>query len=163
MTTLSSSLVLTKTIPGSHLRPEDRFIAGTVPSNLSLRFGRGRSSSISQRPLAIRASYSDGGRSSSSSSFVGGFILGGIVVGTLGAVFAPQISNALAGADKKDLMRKLPKFIYDEEKALEKQRKKLNEKIAQLNSAIDDVSNQLHTDDEPNGVAVNSDEVETHA
>lgn len=30
-----------------------------------------------------------------------------------------QISKALAGADKKDLMRKLPKFIYDEEKALE--------------------------------------------
>ena len=34
------------------------------------------------------------------------------------AVFL-QISKALAGADKKDLMRKLPKFIYDEEKALE--------------------------------------------
>lgn len=33
-----------------------------------------------------------------------------------------QISKVLAGAeipDKKDLMRKLPKFIYDEEKALE--------------------------------------------
>ena len=30
-----------------------------------------------------------------------------------------QISKALAGADRKDLMRKLPKFIYDEEKALE--------------------------------------------
>lgn len=33
-----------------------------------------------------------------------------------------QISFALAGADKidkKDLMKKLPKFIYDEEKALE--------------------------------------------
>jgi len=30
-----------------------------------------------------------------------------------------QICKALAGADRKDLMRKLPKFIYDEEKALE--------------------------------------------
>lgn len=30
-----------------------------------------------------------------------------------------QISKALTGADRKDLMRKLPKFIYDEEKALE--------------------------------------------
>ena len=30
-----------------------------------------------------------------------------------------QISKALAGADRKDLMRKLPKFIYDEEKTLE--------------------------------------------
>jgi hypothetical protein len=30
-----------------------------------------------------------------------------------------QISKALTGTDRKDLMRKLPKFIYDEEKALE--------------------------------------------
>lgn len=30
-----------------------------------------------------------------------------------------QISKAISGADRKDLMRKLPKFIYDEEKALE--------------------------------------------
>lgn len=34
-------------------------------------------------------------------------------------VFELQISKVLAGADRKDLMRKLPKFIYDEEKALE--------------------------------------------
>ena len=33
--------------------------------------------------------------------------------------FYQQISKTLAGADRKDLMRKLPKFIYDEEKALE--------------------------------------------
>ncbi|KAM4099451.1 hypothetical protein ACJW30_07G160700 [Castanea mollissima] len=56
-------------------------------------------------------------------------------------------------------MRKLPKFIYDEEKALERNRKILTEKIAQLNSAIDDVSAQLQGDDAPNGAAVNSDEV----
>lgn len=30
-----------------------------------------------------------------------------------------QISKALAGADRKEFMRKLPKFLYDEEKALE--------------------------------------------
>lgn len=30
-----------------------------------------------------------------------------------------QISKAIAETDRKDLMRKLPKFIYDEEKALE--------------------------------------------
>lgn len=37
--------------------------------------------------------------------------------------FASQISKALTGTlngtDKKDLMKKLPKFLYDEEKALE--------------------------------------------
>ncbi|KAK7854470.1 hypothetical protein CFP56_031837 [Quercus suber] len=56
-------------------------------------------------------------------------------------------------------MRKLPKFIYDEEKTLERTHKILTEKIAQLNSAIDDVSAQLRGDDAPNGATVNSDEV----
>ncbi|PPS01665.1 hypothetical protein GOBAR_AA19002 [Gossypium barbadense] len=69
-------------------------------------------------------------------------------------------SKALAVADSKDLMKRLPKFIYDEEKALEKTRKVLTEKIAQLNAAIDDVSGQLRSEDAPNGVAVNSDEIE---
>uniref|UniRef100_A0A7N2LNZ4 Uncharacterized protein n=1 Tax=Quercus lobata TaxID=97700 RepID=A0A7N2LNZ4_QUELO len=40
------------------------------------------------------------------------------------------ISKALAGADRKDLLRKLPKFIYDKEKALERTRKILTEKMA---------------------------------
>lgn len=81
-------------------------------------------------------------------------------MGTLGCVYAPQISKALAGADKKDLMRKLPKFIYDEDKALERTRKILTEKIAQLNSAIDDVSSQLRADDDPNAATLDTDEVE---
>ncbi|GJY17981.1 zinc finger, CCHC-type containing protein [Tanacetum coccineum] len=59
----------------------------------------------------------DGG-SNSGSAFIGGFVLGGVLVGTLGAIFAPQ---ALAGTDKKELLKKLPNFIYDEEKALEVQ------------------------------------------
>ncbi|CAM8986689.1 hypothetical protein QQ045_006158 [Rhodiola kirilowii] len=109
-----------------------------------------------RRPLLVRAS----GRPSSASVFVGGFVLGGLIVGALGCVFAPQISKALAATDRKDLMRKLPKFIYDEEKALERTRKILTDKIAQLNSAIDDVSAQLRADDSPNGAAVTQDEVE---
>ncbi|CAL5409244.1 unnamed protein product [Camellia sinensis] len=102
----------------------------------------------------------DGGRPSSASIFVGGFVLGGIVVGALGCIYAPQISKALAGADRKDLMKKLSKFICDEEKGLERTRKILTEKIAQLNSAIDDVSSQLRADDTPNGTAVSPDELE---
>ncbi|XP_065631754.1 uncharacterized protein LOC111999633 [Quercus suber] len=70
-----------------------------------------------------------------------------------------SISKALAGADRKDLMRKLPKFIYDEEKTLERTRKILTEKITQLNLAIDDVFAQLYGDDAPNGAAMNSNEV----
>ncbi|XP_050906302.1 uncharacterized protein LOC127119965 [Lathyrus oleraceus] len=61
----------------------------------------------------------DDGRPSSGSIFVGGFVLGSLIVGALGCVYAPKISETLAGADTKKLMRKLPKFIYDEQKALE--------------------------------------------
>ena len=42
---------------------------------------------------------------------------------------------------------------------LQRTHKILTEKIAQLNSAIDDVSAQLHGDDALNRAAINSDEV----
>ncbi|CAI9110448.1 OLC1v1010471C2 [Oldenlandia corymbosa var. corymbosa] len=70
-----------------------------------------------RRSLTVQASGD--GRPGSASIFVGGFVLGGLVVGALGCIYAPQISKALAGTDRKEIMRKLPKFIYDEEKALE--------------------------------------------
>ncbi|CDP07270.1 unnamed protein product [Coffea canephora] len=167
MATLSSSLVLSKnpsfhsspSSSGSSLKTLEQCMGSTVPTNLSFGLRHSRKSSISKGVLTVRATYSDG-RSSTGNLFLGGFILGGLVIGTLGCVYAPQISSALAGTDKKDLMRKLPKFIYDEDKALEKQRKKLSEKIAQLNSAIDDVSNQLRSENTTNGADVNSDEVE---
>ncbi|PPS14731.1 hypothetical protein GOBAR_AA05843 [Gossypium barbadense] len=129
---------------GSHLKTA----GGASPTNLSFNCnGLGKLHlSSSRRPVVtVQASYrntqwesfsscvlSDGERPSSASIFVGGFILGGLVVGALGCVFAPQ-----------------------------KTRKILTEKIAQLNSAIDDVSAQLRSEDAPNGVAVNSDEIET--
>ncbi|KAG8369293.1 hypothetical protein BUALT_Bualt15G0136300 [Buddleja alternifolia] len=159
----SSSVVISNTpalrlSSGSSLKSADQ---GMAPTNLAFSFTGTRRSFVQRRALAVQASYSDGGRPSSASIFVGGFVLGGLIVGTLGAVYAPQISKALTAADKKDLMKKLPKFIYDEEKALEKQRKKLAEKIEQLNSAIDNVSNQLRSEEEPpNGAAVSSDDIE---
>ena len=154
MASISNSLVLTKTLPLNS--SADKYPGSVAPAKLSFR----KEIASSRRSLSVRGAYSDGGRPSSASVFVGGFVLGGLIVGALGCVYAPQISKALAATDRKDLMRKLPKFIYDEEKALEKTRKILTEKIAQLNSAIDDVSAQLKTEDAPNGVAVNSDEME---
>ncbi|KAJ0466348.1 putative thylakoid membrane protein [Helianthus annuus] len=106
----------------------------------------------SKQTLSVKAGYSDDGRSNNGGAFIGGFVLGGLLIGTLGCIYAPQISKALAGTDKKELLKKLPNFIYDEEKALEKTRQKLAQKIAELNSAIDDVSSQLKTDDDANGV-----------
>ncbi|KAK1262679.1 hypothetical protein QJS04_geneDACA018969 [Acorus gramineus] len=168
MSSLSYTIVVSSKHPkfpsfsGGSWKPSEKCSVNLWPANVSLLSNRQRKAGSQKlkSQFTIRAGYSaDGGRSSSAGIFVGGFMLGGIIVGTLGCVYAPQISKALAGTDRKDLMRKLPKFIYDEEKALEKTRKILTEKIAQLNSAIDDVSSQLHADESPNGVAVASGEV----
>ncbi|XP_075521399.1 uncharacterized protein LOC142554616 isoform X2 [Primulina tabacum] len=138
-----------------------QYVASVGATRLAFVSEGTRISSSEKRTLTIQAGYSDGGRSGSTSLFIGGFVLGGLIVGTLGCVYAPQISKALTGADKKDLMKKLPKFIYDEGKALEKQRKKLSENIEQLNSAIDEVSNQLISEEHPpNGVAIGADDIE---
>ncbi|WOK94797.1 hypothetical protein Cni_G03502 [Canna indica] len=149
-------------LSGTTLKPSDKSRVICHPLSLSLTpIGQRKAgAAICKRHVVFQAAYREDGRPSSASKFIGGFLLGGVMVGTLAFVYAPQISKALAGTDKKELMRKLPKFIYDEEKALEKTRKVLTEKIAQLNAAIDDVSSQLQADDEPNGVAVPSDEIE---
>ncbi|KAK6939112.1 hypothetical protein RJ641_032620 [Dillenia turbinata] len=163
MTAVSMSMIVARNPRiqfSSDLKPADECLGSLSPSTLSFNSIHDGKSRDLRRPLTVQASYSGGGRPSSASFFIGGFVLGGLVVGTLGCVYAPQISNALAQTDRKDLMRKLPKFIYDEEKALEKTRKTLAEKIAQLNAAIDDVSAQLQSDDTPKGAAVNSDEIE---
>ncbi|XP_042004731.1 uncharacterized protein LOC121753585 [Salvia splendens] len=163
MASLSNSVVISRSpaidlSPGSSLKSADQFMR---PTNLALSFKGNKRPSTHKRILTVQASYSDDGRPGSASIFFSGFVLGGLIVGTLGCVFAPQISKALNGSDKKDLMKKLPKFIYDEEKALEKQRKKLAEKIAQLNDAIDNVSTQLRSEEQPpNGAAVSSDDAE---
>ncbi|KAG5033726.1 hypothetical protein AAZX31_04G015200 [Glycine max] len=160
MASLPTTFAITKS--ASSINKVDHSLVKIKPYNFSLNLNRQGTmqTSLTRRPLTIQATYSDGGRPSSASVFVGGFLLGGLIVGTLGCVYAPQISKALAGADRKELMRKLPKFIYDEEKALEKTRKVLAEKIEQLNAAIDDVSAQLRSEEASNGVAVNSDEIE---
>ncbi|KAE9613189.1 hypothetical protein Lal_00027501 [Lupinus albus] len=157
-TALSTSIVMVKI-------PETQFLSGSLLKQMDKRFVKINSSdhfsgssvrakTARNLPVIVRAG-GDGARPSGGSIFVGGFVLGGIIVGALGCVYAPQISKALAGADSKDFMRKLPKFMYDEEKALEKTRKVLTEKIAQLSSAIDGVSAQLRTDEDQNESAVN--------
>jgi gas vesicle protein len=75
-----------------------------------------------------------------SSGFVSGFVLGGVVCGVLGFVFAPQISRALLGDDQRI---RLPRFMEGEELDPEVTKQNLAEKIAQLNSSIDEVSAQL--------------------
>ena len=71
-----------------------------------------------------------------------GFVVGGVVFGTLGFLFAPQISRALLGEEQRI---RLPRFLEDEDMDPEVTKQNLAEKIAQLNAAIDDVSAQLKT------------------
>ncbi|XP_020217209.1 uncharacterized protein LOC109800761 [Cajanus cajan] len=164
MASLSSFIATPKNpqtlfLSGSSLKPMDKCFL-KISSGEHFPGSAFRAKSTRNQPLVIRAS-GDGGRSTSGSVFVGGFVLGGLIVGALGCLYAPQISRTLAAAaDSKDLMRKLPKFMYDEEKALERTRKKLTEKIAQLNSAIDGVSPQLRPDAEPSESAVDKEDIE---
>ncbi|KAJ9522806.1 hypothetical protein QJQ45_019784 [Haematococcus lacustris] len=75
------------------------------------------------------------------SSFLTGFVVGGVLFGTLGFLFAPQISKALLGDDQR---LKLPRFMEDEPaKDPEATKQDLVEKIAQLNASIDEVSSRL--------------------
>ncbi|KAI7843874.1 hypothetical protein COHA_002421 [Chlorella ohadii] len=76
-----------------------------------------------------------------SGSFWSGFIVGGVVCGALGFVFAPQISKALLGDDDRLKLR------WDEAADGEVTKQNLADKIAQLNAAIDDVSSQLNARD----------------
>ena len=73
--------------------------------------------------------------------FLGGVLVGGVVFGAAGVLFAPQLSKTfLKGKDAAG------KFLYEDwtededEDSLERTRQDLNEKIAQLNSAIDTFS-----------------------
>ncbi|KAE9596824.1 hypothetical protein Lalb_Chr16g0380141 [Lupinus albus] len=145
----------TQFISGSYLKPMDKCFFKISSTE---HFPGSSVKAKTALPLIVRAG-GEYGRPSGGSIFVGGFVLGGIIVGALGCVYAPQISRVLAGADSNDFMRKLPKFMYDEEKALET-RKVLTEKIAQLSSAIDGVSAQLRTDEDQNESVVNSEETE---
>ncbi|GJX43505.1 hypothetical protein Tco_0260181 [Tanacetum coccineum] len=45
----------------------------------------------SKRPLSIQARYSNVERSSNMSTFVDGFKFGGLIIGTLGCIDAPQV------------------------------------------------------------------------
>uniref|UniRef100_A0A804IC97 Uncharacterized protein n=2 Tax=Musa acuminata subsp. malaccensis TaxID=214687 RepID=A0A804IC97_MUSAM len=149
-------------LSGYTSKVSDKSLVVCHPLSVSIRSLRRRKAGAAgcNGHFFLRPVHRESGSPGNAVFFIGGFVLGGIMAGTLACVYAPQISKALTGTDKKDLIRKLPKFIYNEEKASEKSRKALAEKIAQLDSTIEDVSSQFRPDDEPNGVAVTSDEFE---
>ncbi|KHF99948.1 Low-density lipoprotein receptor-related 2 [Gossypium arboreum] len=125
---------------GSHLKPRE------VWFTKSSTFGKKPSLVVRRKPLSsknqfsVSAEYRNGSRGGGS-DFVTGFLLGGAIFGTLGYVFAPQIRRSLLNEDEYGF-RKAKRPLYYEG-GLEKTRETLNEKISQLNAAIDNVSSRL--------------------
>jgi hypothetical protein len=78
--------------------------------------------------------------------FAGGFFLGalvgGAVGGVLGAVVATR-SRQIEGDEERSLLSSGRGAKIDTEEGMEKARRRLEDKIAQLNNAIDDVRQQL--------------------
>ncbi|XP_010933483.1 uncharacterized protein [Elaeis guineensis] len=92
------------------------------------------------RNFSICAEYSNNSRGGGG-DFLAGFLLGGAVFGTLAYVFAPQIRRSILNEDEYGFRKAKQPIYYDD--GLEKTRQTLNDKISQLNSAIDNVSSRL--------------------
>ncbi|KAJ7982630.1 Low-density receptor-like protein [Quillaja saponaria] len=91
------------------------------------------------RKLSVCAEYGESGRGGGG-DFVAGFLLGGAIFGTVAYIFAPQIRRSILNEDEYGFRKAKRPVYYDE--GLET-RHTLNEKISQLNSAIDNVSSRL--------------------
>ena len=76
------------------------------------------------------------------SGFVLGAILGGVVGGLLGTVLTSR-RNDEAKAEKKSRLKTLSTDSFPTDNSIENSRRTLEDKIAQLNLAIDDVRHQL--------------------
>ena len=78
------------------------------------------------------------------SGFILGSVMGGIVGGVLGTVLATRKDKQLTQGNNSELSSSRNK-VLDTEESIELARYGLEDKIAQLNSAIDDVKQQLGT------------------
>ncbi|KAF4380316.1 hypothetical protein CsatB_002493 [Cannabis sativa] len=123
----------------SHLHPNLK-VFPTKASNFRIIQTKSKSTN---RNFSVRSEYrdDDGNRGGGGGDFVAGFLLGGAVFGTLAYVFAPQIRRSLLNEDEYGFRKARKPIYYDE--GLERTRQTLNEKISQLNSAIDNVSSRL--------------------
>jgi hypothetical protein len=78
------------------------------------------------------------------SGFILGSVIGGVVGGLLGTVLATRNDKQTAGG-KNYRLQNLRETSLDSEERIEQARHGLEDKIAQLNLAIDDVRQQLGT------------------
>mmetsp|Transcript_8175 Transcript_8175/g.24300 ORF Transcript_8175/g.24300 Transcript_8175/m.24300 type:complete len:148 (+) Transcript_8175:148-591(+) len=92
---------------------------------------------LQARRTVIVSAY--GGRRSGGGGFFSGFLLGGLVFGALGYLYAPQISKALLD-DNNQL--KVPKFAEDLG-LVDKPKTLVREDILELNEKIEEISRQM--------------------
>ncbi|XP_010549855.1 PREDICTED: uncharacterized protein LOC104820904 isoform X2 [Tarenaya hassleriana] len=126
-------------VSGGSLAKEDGFSTtkfGSIRKTSGLTIQRKSNRVGGSHRFGVSAAYRGG-----SSDFVAGFLLGGAVFGTVAYIFAPQIRRSLLNEDENGFRKPRQPAYYDE--GLEKTRQTLNEKIGQLNSAIDNVSSRL--------------------
>ncbi|MFM7579952.1 MAG: hypothetical protein ACKN9E_14460 [Microcystaceae cyanobacterium] len=79
-------------------------------------------------------------------NFAGGFLLGTLIGGTVGGIIGVLLANrqtAVSTAPRPNQTPDDPLPHLDSEVNIELARRRLEEKIAQLNGAIDDVRHQL--------------------
>ncbi|KAH7841428.1 hypothetical protein Vadar_029772 [Vaccinium darrowii] len=144
---MATSSIASVSIPGgSLLKSHELWSSKSNSLRNSPRLTRQRKSNQPQiTNLSIRAKYND--RTGGEGDFVAGFLLGGALFGSAAYIFAPKIRKALRNeGDNGFLKPKGPMYegYYDhDEGGLEKTRHTLNEKIGQLNSAIDNVYSRL--------------------
>ncbi|KAL0647746.1 hypothetical protein Bca4012_046037 [Brassica carinata] len=113
-------------------------ICKTSALSIQKRSNRSRKFSVSAEYGSRRGSGGGGG----GGDFVAGFLLGGALFGAAAYIFAPQIRRSIMSEEDEYGFKKPEQPSYYDE-GLEKTRETLNEKIGQLNSAIDNVSSRL--------------------
>lgn len=79
-----------------------------------------------------------------SGGFLAGAIFGGIMGGLIGSAIASRRNKNLE-AENQSLLEASEGIRFETEEEMEKARRSLENKIAQLNHAIDDVRQQLGT------------------
>lgn len=80
--------------------------------------------------------------------FILGSIVGGVIGGLLGTVLANRHEESASESERETLPRQKPNSLeigFNSEESMELARHGLEDKIAQLNLAIDDVRQQLGT------------------
>ncbi|CAL5188134.1 unnamed protein product [Lathyrus oleraceus] len=145
---------LSISVGGSHLKSSELFLAKRNSSLVGPNLAVQRKSNIVSRKNLIsplRAEYRDNrGGGGGGGELLTGFLLGGAIFGTLAYVFAPQIRRTWLNENEHGFQKARRPIYYDEgtrpmlyDEGLEITKEVLNEKIGQLNSAIDNIYSRL--------------------